>query len=163
MKRKHKIYSKPKKPFDRERIDEENRIKSEFGLKNKREIWKAEAKINEIRNKAKKLITADIDEQKSLIEKLKKTGFRVKDLSDILSLDKRDWLERRLQTILFKKKLANSQKHARQLIVHKKVLVDEKIVNRPSFLVPVGLEDKITLKQKGMYRTEGIKQELENV
>ena len=46
MKRKQKKYSKPKRPFDKKRIDEENQLKKEFGLKNKREIWKAEAKIN---------------------------------------------------------------------------------------------------------------------
>ena len=46
MKRKHKTYSKPKRPFDKARIDEEAEIKKEFGLKNKKEIWKADAKIN---------------------------------------------------------------------------------------------------------------------
>ena len=39
MKRKHKKYSKPKKPFDKAWIEEEARIKKEFGLKKKREIW----------------------------------------------------------------------------------------------------------------------------
>ena len=41
MKRKHKTYSKPKRPFDKMRIEEEAGIMKEFGLKNKREIWKA--------------------------------------------------------------------------------------------------------------------------
>jgi len=58
MKRKHKKYSKPKRPFDKERIDEESGIKKEFGLKNKKEIWRAEARIKSIREKAKKLISA---------------------------------------------------------------------------------------------------------
>ena len=46
MKRKHKIYSKPKRPFDKARIEEEGGIVEEFGLKNKREIWKAEASLS---------------------------------------------------------------------------------------------------------------------
>ena len=49
MKRKHKIYSRPKRPFEKSRIEEEGKIVDEFGLKNKREIWKAEAKVKIIR------------------------------------------------------------------------------------------------------------------
>ena len=44
MKRKKKKYAKPKKPFDKARIQEEAKIKKDFGLKNKREIWKAESR-----------------------------------------------------------------------------------------------------------------------
>ena len=61
MKRKHKIYSRPKRPFDKTRIEEEGKIKEEFGLKNKKEIWKADARIKEIREKAKKLILKNDD------------------------------------------------------------------------------------------------------
>ncbi|MDP2947803.1 MAG: S4 domain-containing protein, partial [Nanoarchaeota archaeon] len=55
-------------------------------------------------------------------------------------------LERRLQTLVFKKDLANSPVQARQLIVHKRVLVDGNVVNIPSFLVVKDLENKISLK-----------------
>ena len=72
MKRKHKTYSKPKRPFDKIRIEEEAKLKKEFGLKNKREIWKADAKINSMRERAKKLIPATAEEQKAFFEKLKK-------------------------------------------------------------------------------------------
>ena len=54
MLRKHKKYSKPKRPFDKERILEEAQIKKRYGLKNKREIWKTEANVKSIREKAKK-------------------------------------------------------------------------------------------------------------
>ena len=63
MKRKHKIYSRPKRPFDKARIDEEAKIKEEFGLKNKKEIWKADAKITSMREKAKKLISGNEKEK----------------------------------------------------------------------------------------------------
>jgi ribosomal protein S4 len=72
MKRKHKTYSRPKRPFDKPRIEEEAGIVKEFGLKNKREIWKAEAKIKSIREKAKKLISSKPEEQHALFEKLNK-------------------------------------------------------------------------------------------
>ncbi len=148
MKRKHKLYSRPKKPFDKKRIEEEAELKKEFGLKNKKEIWKAEAKVSLIRKKAKSLISSDDKEQKSLLEKLNKLGLKVDSISDILGLNKTDYLNRRLQTILLKKNLANTSRHARQLIVHKKVLVDGKVVSVPSYIISQDLENKISLKSK---------------
>jgi small subunit ribosomal protein S4 len=148
MKRKHKAYSKPKRPFDKARIDEEAIIKKEYGLKNKREIWKAESKVRVMRRKAKKLIKADKEEQEVLFQRLQRRGFDVKSIADILGLDKTDYLKRRLQTVVFEKKLAPTIKTARQMITHKKVLVDGKAVNIPSYIVPVDLEDKITVRKK---------------
>jgi small subunit ribosomal protein S4 len=148
MKRKHKTYSRPKRPFDKPRIEEEAGIMEEFGLKNKREIWKAEARVKSIREKAKKLISSKPEEQRALFEKLNKIGLKVNSISSVLSLDKQDYLRRRLQTIVVAKKLATTPKQARQLIVHKKILVDGKAVNSPSFVVPVEFESKITLKDK---------------
>jgi small subunit ribosomal protein S4 len=146
MKRKHKKYSRPKRPFDKARIDEEVQIKKEFGLKNKKEIWKADAKIKSMREKAKKLISAPEEEQKALFDRLKRIGLEVNSIGEVLSLDKKDYLKRRLQTVLVKKELATTPKSARQLIVHQKVLVDNKILDSPSYIVPVALEDKISLK-----------------
>jgi small subunit ribosomal protein S4 len=146
MKRKHKSYSRPKRPFDKARIDEEAQIKKEFGLKNKKELWKAEAKVKIIRERAKKLITADAEEQQTFFDKLKKMGLHADSIGDVLSLDKKDYLNRRLQTVVLNKKLVTTSKTARQLITHKKVFVDGKIVNIPSYIVPVELENKITLK-----------------
>ncbi len=146
MKRKHKTYSKPKRPFDKIRIDEEAIIMKEFGLKNKKEIWKADARIKSIREKAKKLISANPAEQQILFNSLKKIGLKIDSIADILSLDKEDYLKRRLQTILVSKKLATTPKSARQLITHKKVLVDGEVVNSPSYIIPIELENKISLK-----------------
>jgi len=148
MKRKHKTYSRPKRPFNKPRILEENVIKKEFGLKNKREIWKAEAKISSIREKAKKLISAEPEKQEALFNKLKKIGLNVDSIAEVLSLEKKDYLKRRLQTVLVNKKLATTTKSARQLIVHKKVLVDGAIIDSPSYIVPVEKENKISLKER---------------
>ncbi|MCK5624592.1 30S ribosomal protein S4 [Candidatus Pacearchaeota archaeon] len=148
MKRKHKTYSKPKRPFDKVRIDEEAIIKKDYGLKNKKEIWKSDAKIKSIREKAKKLIGSNPEEQKALFDRLKKIGLEVNSIADVLSLDQKDFLNRRLQTVLVNKKLATTSKSARQLITHRKVLVEGRIINSPSYIVPVQLEDKITLKEK---------------
>jgi len=146
MKRKHKTYSRPKRPFDKARIQEEGKIKEEFGLKNKREIWKADAKTKSIREKAKKLISADESEKVAFFNRLKKMGFKVNSISDVLSLDKKDYLKRRLQTVLVNKGIARTPKSARQLITHKKVLIAGNSINSPSYIVPIDLENKITLK-----------------
>ncbi len=148
MKRKHKKYSRPKRPFDKQRISEEAEIKKEFGLKNKKEIWKTEAKINSIRERAKSLVNASPEEQEKLFSRLKKIGINADSIADVLSLDAKDYLKRRLQSVLLEKKLATTSKMARQLITHKKVLVDKKIVNKPSYIVPVELENKISVKSK---------------
>jgi small subunit ribosomal protein S4 len=161
MKRKHKTYSRPKRPFDKPRIEEEAGIVKEFGLKNKREIWKAEAKIKSIREKAKKLISSKPEEQHALFEKLNKIGLKVNSISSVLSLDKQDYMKRRLQTIVVAKKLATTPKQARQLIVHKKVLIDGKAVNSPSYTVQVDLENKITLKEKKKVKKKEEKKEVE--
>jgi len=148
MIRKHKQYSRPKRPFDKARIEEEAKIKEEFGLKNKKEIWKADAGVKSIREKAKKLISSKGEEQQALFNKLKKIGLNVNSISDVLSLDKKDYLQRRLQTILVKKKLARTPKEARQLIVHRKVLIGKNAVDSPSYIVPVDMEENISLKIK---------------
>ncbi len=147
MKRKHKQYSRPKRPFDKTRLDEESGVKKDFGLKNKKEIWRAEAKIKIMRKKAKNLISSNKEEQQAFFDKLQKSGFNVNSIGEVLALDKKDYLNRRLQTVLVKKELATTVKAARQLITHKKVLVDGKAVNSPSYLVPVNLENKITIKK----------------
>jgi small subunit ribosomal protein S4 len=150
MKRKHKIYSRPKRPFDKTRIQEEAKIKEEFGLKSKREIWKADAKIKSIREKAKKLISADENDKEAFFNRLRKIGFKVNSIGEVLSLDKKDYLKRRLQTVLVDKKIASTTKGARQLITHKKVLINGNSINAPSYIVPIEFENKITLKPQKM-------------
>ncbi len=148
MKRKHKQYSRPKRPFDKARIEEEGVIKKKYGLKNKREIWKAEAKVRVMRQKAKRLIKASAEEQKALFSRLQKIGLQVASISDVLGLDKTNYLDRRLQTVVVKKGIATTPKTSRQMITHKRILVNGSVVDSPSYIVPVNFEDKIGLKKK---------------
>ena len=154
MSRNQKTYSKPKRPFDKTRIDEEAQIKKEFGLKNKREIWKAEAKVNLMRKRAKNLILSGPQEQQVFFDKLKKIGIKADSISDVLSLDKKDYLNRRLQTVLVTKKMATTSKSARQLITHKKVMINGRVLDSPSYIVPVELENKISLKKSKIKKKE---------
>ncbi len=144
MIRKRKKYSRPRKLYDKARIEEENVFIKKYGLKNKREIWKAEARVEEIRRQAKKLITAGSEEQKKLVEKLRKIGLKVKSIADVLALNKEDWLKRRLQSLIVGK-IAKTPKQARQLITHKHIAIADKIINVPSYIVLVEEEDKINI------------------
>lgn len=144
MIRKQKKYSRPRKLYDKARIEEENVFIKKYGLKNKKEIWKAEARVEEIRRRAKKLITAGSEEQKKLVEKLRKMGLKVKSIADVLALNKEDWLKRRLQSLIVGK-IAKTPKQARQLITHKHIAIADKIINVPSYIVPVEEEDKINI------------------
>lgn len=145
MKRQHQKYSRPRKPFDKLRIEEEDVLVEKYGLKNKREIWKAEAAIARIRNQAKKLITTSDEKKQAFIERLQTKGFKIEKIADILSLNKEDLLKRRLQTIVFAKGLTNTPKQARQFIVHKHIKIGDQTVNIPSYQVGVDEESLIML------------------
>ncbi len=146
IKRKRKRFSKPKKIYELKRIISENILIKKYGLKNKKEIWKAKSSISRFRKRAKKLISENTEKKEKFFKKLNKIGFKTENISDVLALNEEDLLERRLQTFVFKKKIANSPKQARQLIVHKRILVNGNVVNTPSFLITKNLEDNILLK-----------------
>ena len=150
MLKKHKKYSRPRKPFDKLRIEEENVLVKNYGLKNKREIWKASDRIGKIREQAKKLITASQEEQKLFLLKFIKLGLIGKNaqIDDMLALSGEDLLKRRLQTIVQKIKIAATPKQARQFITHKHISISGKIVNIPSYMVSLEEEKEIKLKQK---------------
>ncbi len=165
MKKQQKKYSRPRKLFDKKRIEEENLLVEKYGLKNKLEIWKADAAIRRIRNLAKGLITASDDQKKAFVKRLQNKGFKVENIADVLSLNKEDWLKRRLQTILFSKGLAITSKQARQLITHKHVSVNSQIVNIPSYVVKLEEESNISLNivlkvHKPKSKEEIIKEEI---
>ncbi len=168
MLRKHKKFSKPRQIFDSTRIEEENKIVEKYGLKTKREIWKAKAKLDIIRNTAKKVIYSNEEEQVKFLNKLNKLGFNVKTAVDVLSLTEEDILKRRLQTVLVSKKLATTPKGARQLITHKHVVVGDRIVNIPSYMVNIDEEGKIRVllsqkpKKEIQKATENLEEEIEN-
>ena len=148
MIRKKNKYVKPKKAFEITRIKEENALVLKYGLKNKREIWKTLAKVNYYRGRAKDLAKLPLEEQEVLFNKLKALGLKTETTADVLDLKVENLLERRLPTVVVKKKIATTVKQARQLVTHKKILVDGKVVNSPSYLVAVSKEDSILIKEK---------------
>jgi small subunit ribosomal protein S4 len=148
IKRKKNLFKRPRKLYDKQRIEEENKLVQKYGLKNKKEIWKADSKVVKIRGRAKALIPKTEEERQAFFNRLKDRGLNVKNTADALGLTKEDILKRRLQTFVVSKKLAKTPKEARQLIVHKKIVVDGKVVNIPSFHVDLKLEEKIKIRIK---------------
>lgn len=148
IRRKHNLHSRPRKAFDSNRIAAEDDIKKKYGLKNKKEIWKASARVSELRTRAKSLIPQSKEAKQEFFERLRRMGLEVKEISDVLALTTEAILDRRLQTFVFKKGLAKTALEARQLITHKSVFVDGRIVNIPSFVVTKDLESKISLKAR---------------
>lgn len=146
-KKQRRKYDKPRKPYDKERIEREKRIKQEFGLRRKKEIWRAEGLLRNFRQRARNLqATRDDKKAEELISSLKKIGIDCQSLDDVLTINLETILSRRLQTIVGKK--ANGIKHARQLIVHGHVLVDGRKTRWPSYLVKRGEDDRIIISPK---------------
>lgn len=160
-KRKSKKYQRPRKLYDKPRIEEENILVKKYGLKNKREIWKADFALEKIRNVAKKLITASEEEKQKFIDLQKKKGFQVEDIADVLGLDKEDFLKRRLQSVLVKKGLCRTPRQARQMIAHKQIMVKGNILSAPSHLTTLEEEDQVELKLKKKIKKELTKEERE--
>lgn len=148
-KKQRKKYDTPKKPYDRTRIEEEKKVKKDFGLRRKKEIWRAESVLRNFRRRARRL-QAQEDEEKSkeLFKKMADMGISCANLEEVLEVKLENILARRLQTVLHKKGIAHTPKHARQLIVHGHVLVDGRKVMWPSFIVGKDMEDKISVTPK---------------
>ena len=145
MIKKKKLHSRPKKAFELARIKEENALVKKYGLKNKREVWKTLAKINYFRRRAKELVSSP-EEQSVFLNKLKILGLNTESTADVLGLKPENLLERRLPTIVAKKEMATTPQHARQLVVHKKVLIGGNTVSAPSYIVKTTEENDISLK-----------------
>ncbi|EIM21109.1 40S ribosomal protein S9 [Wallemia mellicola] len=139
-----KTYKVPRRPFESARLDAELKLAGEYGLRNKREIWRIAFTLSKIRRAARELLKLDEKDPKrlfegnALIRRLVRIGVldesRMR-LDYVLALKIEDFLERRLQTVVFKAGLAKSIHHARVLIVQRHVSVANQIVNVPSFTV----------------------------
>ncbi|KAI5293636.1 40S ribosomal protein S9 [Ascosphaera acerosa] len=120
-----KTYKVPRRPYESARLDSELKVIGEFGLRNKREVWRVQLTLSKIRRAARELLTLDEKDPKrlfegnALIRRLVRIGVldesRMK-LDYVLALRVEDFLERRLQTQVYKLGLAKSIHHARVLI-----------------------------------------------
>jgi small subunit ribosomal protein S4 len=148
-----RTFSRPQHPWKAEYIAEENEIVKKYGLKSKKELWKAKEKLRGIRQQARKLLgltgNEALKEKQDLIGKLNRWGLlKSNSVDEILALKVDDLLERRLQTIVFKKALAKTVLQARQFITHKYVTVGSRIISVPSYIVLQSEEEGVQLSEK---------------
>lgn len=153
-----KKWEGPKHPWIKDRLMKEVELVGKYGLKNKRELWIAETLARKLRHRARNLLALPEAEREHamrvLLEKLYHMGLVEKDstLDDILGLTAENILERRLQTIVFKKGLAKSIYHARQLIVHGHIAIQGRRVTSPGYLVSREEEDLVEYAPGSPYR-----------
>lgn len=158
----HKKYQTPKRPFEKTRIEEETRLVIEYGLRNKREVWKAQSYLRRYRKAARDLLAlmstgadaAVFDAKKGeLIGHMQRIGLLGPDadIDNVLSLKVQQELERRLQTLVYRQGLARSPKQARQLITHGHIAVNGKRINIPGYRVPRTQETQISYYGKSPF------------
>jgi len=144
-----KKYSTPMHPWDAEKIKLEKGLIKEYGLRNKSEIWKMGSVLKKYKDLAKKLIAVKTSqgekEKKQMMDKLQKWGLIQvgAELDDVLSLDVKDIIERRLQSLVFRNGLARNMKQARQFITHRHVMVGDRKITFPSYIVSQEEEGQI--------------------
>ncbi|KAL7161429.1 hypothetical protein ACSBR2_041985 [Camellia fascicularis] len=110
-----KTFKKPRRPYEKERLDAELKLVGEYGLRCKRELMNRYGLLDESQNK----------------------------LDYVLALTVENFLERRLQTLVFKTGMAKSIHHARVLIRQRHIRVGRQVVNIASFMVRVDSQKHI--------------------
>jgi small subunit ribosomal protein S4 len=143
-----KSYRRPRRIWNSDQLNSELYIIGSYGLRNKRELWKAQTKVANFRNQARKLLALTLEERQEkeslLLSFLNRLGLaNTSSLDDILNLKIEDILERRLQTIVMRKMSIKSPFQARQVVVHGHVSVGNQKVNLPGYLVKKQDESKI--------------------
>ena len=144
-----RVWRKPKRPLNYELKMEELKTLGTFGLRTKRELWKAHTELSRVRHQARSLLALrqEIREEKEpiLMKSLARIGLVSSDatLDDVLNLNANDLLSRRLQTIVTKKLGFKTPYQARQAVIHGHIMIGERKVDIPSYTVTVAEENSI--------------------
>ncbi len=140
-KKQRKKYETPRFPWRIDVLEAELKLLGQYGLRNKRELWRHRTMLSKFRGIARSLLGMPAEQRKKLetqlLNKLHRLGILPEKpaLDDVLDLSIEDILERRLQTIVFQKRLTKSIHQARQLITHRHIAIGGRKVYSPSYMV----------------------------
>lgn len=146
-----KMWRKPKRPLNYDLKMEELRTVGTYGLRTKRELWKARTELSRVRHQARSLLALrrEVRERREpvLMSSLTRIGLVSEGatLDDVLNLQITDLLGRRLQTLAWKKLGFRSPYQARQAVVHGHIMLGDRIVDIPSYTVRTDEEETIRL------------------
>jgi len=156
-KKQSKKYATPRFPWRTDVLKEELKLLGQYGLRNKHELWRHETMLSTFRGIVRSLIGKPPEERKKMEEellvRLKKLGVldETAVLDNILDLTIEDILERRLQTIVFRKGLAKTIHQTRQLITHGHITIGNQRVTVPSYIVTKEEENQIAYTPKSPF------------
>ena len=144
-----RAWRKPKRPLNYDLKMDELKTLGTFGLRTKRELWKAHTELSRVRHQARSLLALRADDRSKkepiLMKSLARIGLVSTDstLDDVLNLKVSDLLARRFQTIVTKKFGFSTPYQARQAVVHGHMMIGERKIDIPSYVVTVEEEDGI--------------------
>ena len=144
-----KAWRKPKRPLNYELKMEELKTLGTFGLRTKKELWKAHTELSRVRHQARSLLALrqeDREEKEPILMKsLARIGLVNNDatLDDVLNLNVDNLLARRLQTIVSNKLEFKTPYQARQAVIHGHIMVGDRKIDIPSYTVTVEEEGNI--------------------
>lgn len=144
-----RVWRKPKRPLNYELKMEELKILGTFGLRTKRELWKAHTELSRVRHQARSLLALRQEEREEkepiLMKSLARIGLvsGAASLDDVLNLQVDDLLSRRLQSIVTRKLGFKTPYQARQAIIHGHIMINDRKVDIPSYIVTLDEENGI--------------------
>jgi len=153
-----RLWKKPKRPLNYDLKMEELKTPGTYGLKTKRELWKAHTQLSRMRHQARSLLALREEVRKKkepiLINALARIGLVSENapLDDVLNLQVTDLLSKRLETVVHKKFNFKTPYQARQAVVHGHIMIGDRIVNVPSYTVQVTEEKEIHLTPNSSFR-----------
>jgi small subunit ribosomal protein S4 len=156
-KKQRKKFDTPRFPWQTDMLNAELKLLGQYGLRNKREIWRHKTLLSKYRGIGRSLLGMSTEErskqEKQLMDRLHRIGILPEEaeLDDVLDMSLEDILERRLQTLVFQRGLAQSIQQARQLIAHGHISINGRKVSAPSYLVLKDEEEKMAYSTKSPF------------
>ncbi len=153
-KKQRKKFDTPRFPWQIDALEAELKLLGQYGLRNKREIWRHKTLLSKYRGIGRSLLGMSVEkrseQEKQILGKLNRLGILPEEsaLDDVLDLTLEDILERRLQTLVFHRGLSQSIQQSRQLITHGHIAIEGRKVSTPSYLVLKDEEENIAYTPK---------------